>query len=65
MDACALATALSSGEITIGQVNSFFTEVPVAEQKAFAEEYGIDTAVLAKTASSLASWSGQQVASVW
>lgn len=62
LDAEALACAISTGDITTGQVGSFYTETAVEAQKAFAMAYGITAAILAQTAAEFSSWSGQSVA---
>ena len=61
VDAAALALALRGRNISLGQVASFLTEVPKAEQIAFAALHGVDQAELAAAASAFAAWSGQSV----
>ncbi|MGR3814758.1 MAG: hypothetical protein ACU0AU_11730 [Cognatishimia activa] len=58
----ASAAALNAGEITIGQVNSFFMEAKVADQLAFAKQHGVRIATLIETAKAFAIWSGQNPA---
>jgi hypothetical protein len=62
LDGRALAAALTAGDITIGQVNSFFMEVTVADQLAFAKLHGVQEAPLIETAKAFAAWSGQNPA---
>ena len=57
--AAALALALRERNISLGQVASFLTEVPKAEQIAFAALHGVDRTELTATASAFAQWSGQ------
>ncbi len=64
MDAQTLAVCLNNGEITSGQINSFFTEVPVDKQITFAENNDITLEKLTETAQSFSKWSGQDVALV-
>ena len=59
VDAAALALALRERNISLGQVASFLTEVPKAEQIAFAALHGVDRTELTATASAFAQWSGQ------
>jgi len=61
LDAGALAAALQTGQIELGQIASFFTETPVAAQKAFASSFGVSSETLAQTAKKFADWSGQPV----
>ena len=61
LDADGLADALVAGEISAGQVGSFFTEISVEAQKSFAQEHEIDFGILEQTASDFAIWSGQFV----
>ena len=61
VDAAALARALRERNISLGQVASFLTEVPEAEQVAFAALHGVDRTELAAAASAFAAWSGQSV----
>ena len=60
LDGGALAAALNAGDISKGQVNSFFTETAVADQKAFAKLHGVPEETLAYTATAFAAWSGQK-----
>ncbi|GFO83209.1 MAG: hypothetical protein A49_28360 [Methyloceanibacter sp.] len=60
MDGSALAAAISIGDFTTGQVNSFFTEAKACDQLAFARHFGVSEDVLTKTASAFADWSGQK-----
>lgn len=62
LDAGGLAAALKSGEVTLGQVSSFFTETAVETQKAFAHQHGISPDVLSDVASTFQDWSGHSVA---
>lgn len=62
LDGSALAAALNAGEITIGQVNSFFMEVTVPDQLAFAKLHGVQEATLIETAKAFAIWSRQNPA---
>lgn len=61
LDADELAVALHAGDIKVGQVGSFFTEIPVAAQTAFASSFEISSEALADTAKAFANWSGQAV----
>ncbi len=61
VDATALANALQAGNVSLGQVASFLTEVPAAEQIAFATTHGVTRSELAAVASAFADWSGQSV----
>jgi len=61
LDGTELASALQAGQITLGQVASFFTETPVEAQKTFAASFGISSDALIQTAKALGSWSGQPV----
>lgn len=57
-----LAHCLSNIELAKdypGQVSSFLSEVPVADQARFAEEFGIRLDALKAFASSFAMWSGE------
>lgn len=60
LDGGALAAALNAGDISKGQVNSFFTETTVADQKAFAKLHGVPDETLTSTAIAFAAWSGQK-----
>jgi len=60
LDGSALAAALNAGDITNGQVSSFFTETTVADQKAFAKLHGLPDETLTATATAFAAWSGQK-----
>ncbi|MBW8636275.1 hypothetical protein K1W69_03665 [Hoeflea sp. WL0058] len=62
LDAGGLAAALKSGNVALGQVSSFFMEIDVETQKAFALEHGISNDTLAHVASVFQDWSGQSVA---
>ena len=62
MDGRQLAAALSAGDVSLGQVNSFFMETTVKDQKAFAKLHGVPECVLVATAESFANWSGQKPA---
>lgn len=62
LDAEGLACAICYGEITLGQVSSFYTETAVESQKAFAAAHGISAATLVETATNFSNWSGQSVA---
>lgn len=62
LDSSALAAAPNAGEISIGQVNSFFMEVTVPDQLAFAKLHGVREATLIETAKVFANWSGQNPA---
>lgn len=62
LDSSALAAALNAGEISIGQVNSFFMEVTVPDQLAFAKLHGVREAILIESAKAFATWSGQNPA---
>lgn len=62
LEGSALAAALNVGEITIGQVNSFFMEIKVADQLAFAKQHGVREATLIETEKAFATWSGQDPA---
>lgn len=61
VDAAKLASALRAGHVSLGQVASFLTEVPRAEQLAFAASHGIDRGELKTVARTFADWSGQSV----
>lgn len=61
LDAGALAVALKSEDVALGQVSSFFTETDVATQKAFAHEHGISDDALTHVAGVFKDWSGQSV----
>lgn len=61
LDGGALAAALNTGDITKGQVSSFFTETTVAEQLAFAKLHGVLDDSLTATATAFATWSGQKL----
>lgn len=43
LDAGELAAAISNAGFTLGQVGSFFTEIPAETQLAFGQEMGINT----------------------
>ena len=58
LDSSALAAALNVGEISIGQLNSFFLEVTVPDQLAFAKLHGVREAILIETGTVFANWSG-------
>lgn len=62
MDGRQLAAALTAGDVSLGQVNSFFMETAVKDQKAFAKLYGVPECVMVATAEALANWSGQKPA---
>ena len=62
LDGSALAAALSAGDVKLGQVNSFFMETTVKEQKAFAELHGVPWSVLIATAEAFTDWSGYKPA---
>ncbi|KZX95828.1 hypothetical protein A3747_03785 [Sulfitobacter sp. HI0076] len=62
LDGRALAATLNAGDITKGQVNSFFTETDAGAQKAFAKAHGVSEDTLVKTAAAFAKWSGQKIA---
>ena len=62
MDGSQLAAALSAGDVSLGQVNSFFMETSVKDQKAFAKLHGVPGRVLVASAKSFASWSGYKPA---
>ena len=62
MDANTLALCLSDGEFTSGQVDSFFTEVPMAKQISFAKHFDIPVEKLKTTAQAFGNWSGQTFA---
>lgn len=62
LDGSALAAALNAGDITKGQVNSFFMETKVADQLAFAKQYGVREETLLETAKAFTIWSGQNPA---
>lgn len=64
LDASELAAALKDGDVALGQVSSFFTEIDVETQMAFAAQYGISSDTLAEVAGSFQVWSGQSVALV-
>ena len=64
VDAPTLAGYLKDGEITVGQVNSFLTEVPVEKQLSFAKQFAIPKKTLMATAQAFHDWSGQVVALV-
>jgi len=64
LDAGELAAALIGGNIALGQVSSFFTEIEIDLQKAFAQEQGIPSEVLVQVADAFKNWSGQDVALV-
>ena len=59
VDAAALARALRERNVSLGQVASFLTEVPEADQIAFGVSHGIDADELKSVASAFAEWSGQ------
>jgi uncharacterized protein YqgV (UPF0045/DUF77 family) len=62
VDAARLADCLESVEAAhqaMGQVYSFFTEVPIARQAEFARTFGVSSASLAKLAEYLSIQSGQ------
>ena len=61
LDGSALAAALSAGDVKLGQVNSFFMETTVKDQKAFAKLHGVPESVLVAVAESFANWSGQEL----
>ncbi len=61
MDAGALSVAIKQGEVSIGQVGSFYTETSVDTQMAFANEFDIPTEILTHVASTFMDWSGQTV----
>ena len=61
LDAGALATALKSENVSLGQVSSFFTETDVEAQKAFAIANGISVDALTHVAGVFQGWSGQSV----
>lgn len=61
LDAGGLAAALKSGNLDLGQVSSFFTEISVETQKAFAAQHDIAAAALADLAGAFQDWSGQSV----
>jgi len=58
LDSSALAAALNAGEISTGEVNSFFMEVTVPDQLAFAKLHGVREAILIETGTVFANWSG-------
>ena len=60
LDGGALAAALKACDFSKGQVNSFFTETTVADQKAFAKLHGVLDETLTSTATAFAAWSGQK-----
>ena len=60
LDGGALAAALNACDFSKGQVNSFFTETTVADQKAFAKLHGVLDETLTSTATAFAAWSGQK-----
>ena len=62
LDGSALAAALSAGDVELGQVNSFFMETTVKDQKAFAKLHGVPGSVLVAAAESFADWSGHKPA---
>lgn len=61
LDAGALAAALKSGDLVLGQVSSFFTEADVEMQKAFAAQHNIAADALTDLAGAFQDWSGQSV----
>lgn len=62
LDGPALAAALNAGDIAKGQVNSFFMETSLEQQKAFAKFHGVLDETLTATAMAFAAWSGQKLA---
>ncbi|MDE0695569.1 MAG: hypothetical protein OXH76_07005 [Boseongicola sp.] len=62
MDGRQLAAALSAGNVSLGQVNSFFMETSVKDQKAFAKLHEVPESVLVAAAGSFADWSGYKPA---
>lgn len=62
LDGAALAVALNAGDIAKGQVNSFFMETTLEQQKAFAKFHGVLEETLIATAVAFATWSGQKLA---
>lgn len=62
LDGSALAAALVAGDVTLGQVNSFFLETPAEDQKAFAKHHDIPENVLIAAGAAFAKWSGQKIA---
>ena len=62
LDGAALANCLLDMALAksfSGQVSSFFSEVPVAQQTEFAAEFGIPLATLKAFAVQFGDWSGQ------
>ena len=54
---CLADTSLSSANL--GHMSSFFSEVPIEDQKAFARQFGISEIALVSAARAFADYSGQ------
>lgn len=61
MDACSLSLAIKNGDIKLGQINSFFTEISVSSQREFADYFDISQSRLSEVAKDFSDWSGQKI----
>ena len=62
VDAQGLASSIVGKDVGLAQVGSFFTEIPVDQQLAFAEEHGVTHDALTQSAAAFQDYSGQDVA---